>query len=95
LLAGGSRLPMLHEAGRNDTLQALGKDVREDSQALLELRKAREVAEHRVAQDQQAPPFADQLQRPGGGALLVALAFRTRLRRTSLVRAASITCSWI
>jgi hypothetical protein len=29
-----------------------------DSQALLELRKAREVAEHRVAQDQQAPPFA-------------------------------------
>ena len=38
-----------------------------DSQALLELRKAREVAEHRVAQDQQAPPFADQLQRPFGG----------------------------
>ena len=28
LLAGGSRLPMLHEAGRNETLQALGKDVR-------------------------------------------------------------------
>lgn len=71
LLAGGSRLPVLHEAGRNETLQALGKDVRGESQALLKLREACEVAEHRVVQDQQAPTFADQLERPGGGALLI------------------------
>ena len=42
-----------------------------DPEALLELRETLEVAEHRVAQDQQAPAFADQLQRPSGGALLI------------------------
>src|SRR5215207_5813260 len=70
LLAGRRRLPALHQAGRHEALQALGEDVRGDAQALLKLREARAAAEHRVAQDQQAPALADQFQRPRGGTVL-------------------------
>ena len=49
-----------------------GKDIRGNSQALLEFVKAGAALE-RVAQNQNAPPFANRLERSGGGALRAGL----------------------
>src|SRR4030095_1892022 len=71
LFARGARLPALHEAGRDESLEALRQNIGGDSEAFLELGVARAPGEHRVPQDEQAPAFADQLERPSGRAILI------------------------
>jgi hypothetical protein len=53
-------------------LQAAGKDIRGNSQTSLEFVEASKALE-RVTQNQNAPPFADRLERPSRGALRAGL----------------------
>src|SRR5579864_7246016 len=64
----------LEQAAFDQGVEPAGQDVRRDAETLLELVEAREAAEC-VAQDQDAPPFADALQAAGDRASHVSEAF--------------------
>src|SRR4029450_3609834 len=54
----------------HEPVEALGQDVGRDTQPALEVGEPRRAGEDRVADDQQAPAFADQFQRPRRRAVL-------------------------
>ena len=60
------------KALRGQMFQAAGKDIRGNSQTSLEFVEASTALE-RVTQNQNAPPFANRLERPGSGALRAGL----------------------
>ena len=59
--------PPLEHAALGQVLQPARQDVGRDAEAVLELVEAGEALQ-RIAQDQDAPPFADGLDRAGAGA---------------------------
>lgn len=58
--------PPLEQSGFGEMLQAPRQHVRRDAEAALELVEAGEALQ-RIAQDQDAPPFADGLDGAGAG----------------------------
>jgi hypothetical protein len=57
------------DSGFDETFEAARQDVARDAEAVLELVEPFE-AEERVADDQQRPPFPDELERSSDGAVL-------------------------
>ena len=66
--------PLLEEAGLDQRHKPRGQDIRCDAKAFAEFLEPR-VAVQRVAQDQNAPPLADPLQRAGDRAVHLLEAF--------------------
>ena len=60
-----SRTSRLHDACSNERLQASGENVRRDTEASLKVREPRQSPEQRIANDQEAPALAHDLERPG------------------------------
>jgi hypothetical protein len=60
---------LLQDALLHQAVQAVGENVTGDAEALLELVEAAEP-EERVADNQQRPALADDLERPGDRAVL-------------------------
>ena len=56
------RRPQLEDASLDELAQPLGQDVGRDAQVALEVGEAGDPGEHRVADDEQAPPLSDDLE---------------------------------
>jgi hypothetical protein len=56
----------LHDAGSDEVLEAGGEDVFGESETALEVGEAAD-AEHGVADNEERPPFADDVERAGHG----------------------------
>ncbi|MEJ7721691.1 MAG: hypothetical protein WKF58_15215 [Ilumatobacteraceae bacterium] len=56
------RRPPDHQPVGHEAVQALGEDVRRDPEPALEIREARHAGEDGIADDEQAPALAHQLE---------------------------------
>jgi hypothetical protein len=62
-----------HESRVDEALETGGQDVRRQPKTPLKLGEAGDAAKERVANDEQAPAFANQLERSRGGTVLVGI----------------------